>query len=292
MPRVSEEGKELKILTDEVETKIRNTIVPSISQQRYDLAVEHITSVLDDLYANIPDRKRNSYGIVYTIKVLSKYLFSKLVEMDVAAFEIASNMFATSDDFRSAGVSLGVLSFYGLLDYRRVLPLFESAADSSDWKIRELAHMFFRKLIRKYPEEMKEYLLQLVESENLDIRRFVSETLRPVQENRWFYESPEYPLSILRNLFRESSPYPRTSVGNNLSDLSKHIPEVVFDILAELVENGDGNSYWIAYRACRNLVKKDPVRVMDLLGVDAYRHKKRVYARSDCQGDQGKVDPP
>ena len=281
----------MRILTDEVEMKIRNAIIASISQQQYDLAVEHIPSVLDDLYANIPDRKRSSYGRVHTIKVLSKYLFSRLTEIDASAFEIASNMFAISDDFRSVGVSLGVLSFCGLLDYKRVLPFFESTADSSDWRIRELAQMFFRKLIRKYPEEMKEYLLQLVESENLDIRRFVSETLRPVQENRWFYESPEYPLSILRNLFRESSPYPRTSVGNNLSDLSKHIPELVFDILAELVENGDGNSYWIAYRACRNLVKKDPVRVMDLLGVDEYRYKKRVYARSDYQGDQGKIGP-
>ena len=291
-PRMSEEGKELKILTDEVETKIRNIIIPSILQQRYDLVVEHIPSVLDDLYANIPDRKRSSYGIVHTIKVLSKYLFSKLIEMDVAAFEIASDLFATSDDFRSAGVSLGVLSFYGLLDHRRVLPLFESAANSSDWNIRELAQMFFRKLIRKYPEEMKEYLLKLVKSESPNIRRFVSETLRPVQENRWFYENPEYPLSILRNLFRESSSYPRTSVGNNLSDLSKRLPELVFDIVAELVESGDSNSYWIAYRACRNLVKKDPARVMDLLGVDDYRYKKRVYARSDYQEDQGKVDPP
>jgi len=287
-----EEGKELKILTDEVGIKIQNTIVTSISQQQYDLAVEHIHSVLDGLYANIPDRKRSSYGIVHTIKVLSKHLFSTLAEMDASAFEIASNLFAISDGFRSAGVSLGVLSFCGLTDYKRVLPFFESAADSSDWKIRELAQMFFRKLIRKYPEEMKEYLLKLVESGNPNIRRFVSETLRPVQENRWFYESPEYPLSILRNLFRESSLYPRTSVGNNLSDLSKRLPELVFDIVAELVESGDSSSYWIAYRACRNLVKKDPVRVMDLLGVDEYRYKKRAYARSDYQGDQGKIGPP
>jgi len=290
---VTEEGEEeLRILTDEVDIKIRNTIITSISKQQYDLTVEHIPSVLDDLYANIPDRKRSSYGRVHTIKVLSKYLFSRLTEMDASAFEIASNLFAISDDFRSAGVSLGVLSFCGLLDYKRVLPFFESAADLSDWNIRELAQMFFRKLIRKHPEEMKEYLLQLVESESPNIRRFVSETLRPVQENRWFHKSPEYPLSILRNMFRESSLYPRTSVGNNLSDLSKRLPELVFDIVGGLVESGDSNSYWIAYRACRNLVKKDPVRVMDLLGVDEYRYKKRVYARSDCQGDQGKVGPP
>lgn len=282
----------MRILTDEVETKIWNGIIGDISQREYSSAVRHVLSVLDDLYANIPDGKRTSYGRVYTVKVLSKYLFSGLTEMDASVSEIASNMFEKSDDFRSKGVALGVLSFYGIGNYERVLPFFESAAASSDWNVRELAQMFFRKLTKKYPEEMKRYLLELVGSEDPNLRRFVGETLRPVQENRWFYENPDYPLSILRNMFRESSAYPRTSVGNNLSDLSKRLPELVFDIVEELVDSGDRNSYWIAYRACRNLVKKYPVRVMDLLRVDEYRYKKRVYRRSDCQGDQGKVDPP
>lgn len=279
-------------MTDEVATKIRNGIVPDISHRRYSLALQGVLDVLDDLYANIPDDKRASYGRVYTIKVLSKYLFSRLTEMDAPVFEIASSMLAESEDFRSTGVSLGILSSYGLGDYEQVLPFFGSAAASSDWNVRELAQMFFRKVIRKHPEEMKEYLLRLLESEDPNLRRFVSETLRPVQENRWFYESPGYPLSILRRMFRESSPYPRTSVGNNLSDLSRHLPELAYGIVEELVASGDTNSYWVAYRACRNLVKKDPVRVMGLLGVDEYKYKKRVYRRSDYQGDQGEVDSP
>ena len=162
---------------------------------------------------------------------------------------------------------------------------FESAAASSNWNVRELAQMFFRRLIQRYPNEMKGYLLRLVKSDNANVRRFVGETLRPVQENRWFFRNPEYPLSILRNMFNESSPYARTSVGNNLSDLAKHLPELVYGIVKELVEGGDKNSYWIAYRACRNLVKKEPIRVMDLLRVDEYTYKKRVYKRSDYPRD-------
>ena len=88
---------------------------------------------------------------------------------------------------------------------------------------------------------------------------------------------------MLRKLFRESSSYPRTSVGNNLSDLARRLPELVYGLVGELVEGGDGNSRWIATRACRNLVKQEPVRVMDLLGVDEYRYKDRVYKRSDYQ---------
>ena len=71
--------------------------------------------------------------------------------------------------------------------------------------------------------------------------------------------------------------YPQTAVKNNLSDLARLHPEFVYDLIKELVENEDKNSYWIAYRACRNLVKKESIRVMDFLVVDDYIYKKRVY---------------
>jgi hypothetical protein len=117
------------------------------------------------------------------------------------------------------------------------------------------------------------------------VRRFVGETLRPVQENRWFYRVPEYPPAIIREMFKESSSYPRTSVGNNLSDLARQCPETAYDVVRELVDSGDKNSHWIACRACRNLVKEDPIKVMDLLKVDGYRYKERIYRRSDYHGN-------
>ena len=49
----------------------------------------------------------------------------------------------------------------------------------------------------------------------------------------------------------------------------------------ELVESGDKNSYWIAHRTCRNLIKTEPSRVMDLLKVDEYKYKNNKYTRSD-----------
>jgi 3-methyladenine DNA glycosylase AlkC len=146
--------------------------------------------------------------------------------------------------------------------------------------MREIAQMLFRKLIARHPTEAREFLLRLSVSADAYPRRFAAETLRPVQENKWFYQHSDYPLSILRNMFKEPSPYPRTSVGNNLSDLARRLPDVVYDLVGELVDSGDENSYWIAYRACRNLVKVDPVRVMDLLRVDRYRYKKRRYQRT------------
>jgi len=252
---------------------------------KYALAMKHVGDVLEVLYDNIPENKRMSFGRVYTVQVLSRYLFSSLAEANAKVYEIGATLFEKSEDFQSKGVALGILSFYGINDYEKVLPFFEASASSADWNMREFAQMFFRRLIEKWPDEMKEHLLKLTGSKDPNIRRFVSETLRPVKENSWFYKRPDYSLSILRNLFRENSEYPRTSVGNNLSDLARHLPDLVFGLVKELVASGDRNSYWIACRACRNLVKKEPIRVMNLLQVDEYRYKKRVYKRSEHQRD-------
>jgi 3-methyladenine DNA glycosylase AlkC len=217
---------------------------------------------------------------------LTQYLYTNLREHAAPVFAIAAALFDEHAEYRVAAVALGMLSFSAVDDgYEPVLPYFERAAASEEWDVREMAQMFFRKVIKAYPDDMQRYLLQLVMSENPNIRRFVAEGLRPCIENQWFYKQPEYPLTVLRHLFRESKPYPRTSVGNNLSDLARRLPELVYELVAELVATGDKNSYWIAYRACRNLVKKEPVRVMDLLEVDTYTYKKRVHTRRDYRGN-------
>ena len=66
-------------------------------------------------------------------------------------------------------------------------------------------------------------------------------------------------------------------MGNNLSDLAHRLPDMVYNLVEELVESGDLSSYWIAYRACRNLVKKDPEKVMALLRVKQYNFKDGNY---------------
>jgi len=274
----------MNLLTDELETKIQETILAPAIRGEYAQAVSAISPALDELHANIPNKKRISYGITHTVKVLAKYLHASLSEENAPIFEIASQLFNQGKTHQEMGVALGVLAEYGLSDYSPVLPFFEQAAASHDWILREFTQMFFRRLIKKYPTEMQAYLLGLVKSPDANLRRFAGETLRPVQENRWFYKDPNYSLTVLRHLFRESAAYPRTSVGNNLSDLARRLPELVYDLVEELVASGDKNAYWIAYRACRNLVKQEPLRVMDLLKVDEYRYKNARYKRSDYDG--------
>jgi 3-methyladenine DNA glycosylase AlkC len=275
----------MKLLNEEIERTIDESIVESLRAREYGLAMNAIPPVVDDLHANIPDSKRVSYGIVYAIRVLSEHLYGRLMQVSVPVLPAASHLLRASADAKCRGVSLGLLSFHGIDDLESVLPCFESAAASPDWGTREYAQVFFRGLIRPHPEEAREYLLRLAKSEDANVRRFVGETLRPVQENRWFYQDADYPLSIIREMFQESSAYARTSVGNNLSDLARRRPEIVYDVVRKLVDSGDKNSYWIACRACRNLVKREPIKVMDLLKVDEYRYKERIYKRSDYHRD-------
>jgi 3-methyladenine DNA glycosylase AlkC len=252
-----------------------------IAQNNLLSAAKSLPQILDYLYEQIPQKRRISYGRVYTIKVLSEYLFNQLSKQDAFIYSISFQLFKLCKEIRSKGVALGILSHYGLTSFTEILPHFCLAAASTDWEMREFAQMFFRKIIRKHPTPVRRFLLSSVKSKDANLRRFVAETLRPVQENQWIYSNPKYSVSILRFLFTEARPYPRTSVGNNLSDLARRLPDMVYGLVEELVESGNKNSYWIAYRACRNLVKKEPLKVMDLLAVDEYRYKKRVYQRND-----------
>ncbi|MFH1073895.1 MAG: hypothetical protein V1752_02300 [Candidatus Firestonebacteria bacterium] len=267
----------MDILSDKIKKEIQKDVVDPILKKNYDAALDNIPGVIKKLYASIPENKRISYGVVYAIKVFSEYLHNALINLNLPVYRVGLDFFNKSSDFRGVGVALWILSFYGLDNLKKVLPCFESAAAYDDWIVREITQMFFRKLIKKHPDETQRYLLKLVKSKDKNIRRFVGETLRPVQENKWFYKNPEYSLCVLRKMFKESSAYPRTSVGNNLSDLAKRLPEYVYGLIGELVDSGNKNSYWIAYRACRNLVKKEPEKVMSLLKIKEYKYKDKVY---------------
>ena len=266
----------MNLIDQKVEFDIQNQIIGSLVLDDIKHAVFGIENVLGMMYDLIPDNKRISYGRVHTVKLLSKYLFDKAVDPEKIklVFDGTNNWYAKS-------TALGVISYYALDDYKSYLIYFEKAAADDNWDVREMAQMFFRKLIKKYPEQIQLYLIELTKSKNENIRRFVGETIRPVCENGWFQEKPEYSLNILKHLFKEKSAYPRTSVGNNLSDLARQNPELVCKIVKDLVDSADKNSNWIAYRACRNLVKKEPERIMDLLKVDEYKYKKAKYLRNN-----------
>ena len=272
----------MELMDERLVEHVKSSIVLPVLMGNYTEASQSITGAADGIYANIPDNRRASFGRVHAIKVLVLYLHRELAQGGADMLGSAVGLYEAGSGEKERGCALGLLSLHGLGDHEAVITYFERAASSTEWELRELAQMFHRKIIGTHRRRAHEHLSAMAGSPDPNLRRFASETLRPVCENRWLYGEPEYSLSILRKLFREKHRYPRSSVGNNLSDLARRLPETVYSLVEELVKSGDGNSRWIAERACRNLVKKEPIRVMDLLGTDEYRYKKVRYGREDC----------
>lgn len=269
----------MDLYNDDIKLKINETIVlPTINNNLSEIG-DSILLIYNKLYASIPDKKRISYGTYYIIRTLGAQIYSCFDNDDIV-ITLADNIL-TIDEYLVKGIALYLISYCGLNNPDTVLPYFKKYATDDNWIVREFAAGFIQKLVKKYPDKLKEFYLKLVKSKDANIRRFVSESLRPVSENKWFYNNPEYSLSIIKYLYKEKAAYPRSSVGNHLSDYARRLPDMVYEIVEKLVKSGDKNSYWIAYRACRNLVKKEPIKVMDILKIDEYKYKTRIHRRSD-----------
>ena len=256
-------------------------ILASLRAGRIEQGIERLGRLKDDFYASIPDKKRQSQGITWVVRRISDLLVGACGE-DGQARNVAQAFYMhlpPSD--RLMGVPIFMMAAHGQRRLEDVIPFFEEVGNSVDWVVREFAAAGVHKLIKPNREAVLPWLKRTARCELPNLRRMVSEALRPVTDNRWMQKEPQYSLGVLRLMFQEAHPYPRTSVGNNLSDLSRQNTELIFSLVQELVEMGNADSYWIAYRACRNLVKGDPRRVMDVLDVDEYHYKDRNFYRGE-----------
>lgn len=275
-----------QLVTDEYRRKIRK-LFPLIQHEEFLEYADDLHTLIEAIRSDIPEKKRISLGRYSIVRDLGLEMYPLLVETDVDVFSFGVSLFDNheADPFvRSLGVQL--VSIRGLepgnLD--EALEVFERAAADEDWPVRECSAGFVRKLVKAFPEELHRWYLAMVRSEDPLKRRFASESLRPVADNGWFRKNPEYALSIIEHLFEESDSYPRTSAGNALSDWMRIDEERTRKIVERLAKSGNKNSRWIAFRACRNLVKKDPDWVLETLGVNEYGYKDRFFTRD---GDDG-----
>jgi hypothetical protein len=80
-----------------------------------------------------------------------------------------------------------------------------------------------------------------------------------------FKKDPAPILPILEKLKDDESEFVRTSVANNLNDISKDHPKLVLDI-CERWQGASKNTDWIIKRACRTMLKAGNTRAMRLFG--------------------------
>ena len=255
-------------------------LIKQIDTIGIDETVRSMQELYTEVHAAIPEKKRISVGGYSIIKKMGEEMFPMLLgeEVDVLTFGMAVYQNKNYDRFmRSLAVQLISLSGEETGDLKHVLPFFEKVALDDDWIVRECSCGFVRKLFKKYPDEVKRWYLKMVRSSDPLQRRFACESLRPVADNAWFRKKWDFVSPILEHLYHEPVPYPRTSIGNTLSDWMRIDETRTVQLVETLASDGDKNSYWIAYRACRNLVKKQPEMVMNILQVDTYKYKDRQY---------------
>ena len=159
------------------------------------------------------------------------------------------------------------------------LPTFVELYGLDDWEtslraMREFtkkasAEFAIRPFLLQDPGRAIAYLEELTEDEDPNVRRFASEGCRP--RLPWAVALPQFKkdptpiLPILEKLKDDESESVRTSVANNLNDISKDYPKLVLDI-CESWYGTSKNTDWIVKRACRTMLKAGNTRAMRLFG--------------------------
>lgn len=127
-----------------------------------------------------------------------------------------------------------------------------------------------RPFIFRDAERTMAVLLRWAADENEHVRRLASEGCRP--RLPWgfalerFKRDPRPILPILEQLKSDESEYVRTSVANNLNDISKDHPEIALDV-ARKWYGRDPRTDWIVRRGLRTLLKAGNRQALELIGV-------------------------
>lgn len=121
-----------------------------------------------------------------------------------------------------------------------------------------------RHFIIKDQERCLEYFREWAIDENVDVRRLVSEGLRP--RLPWgirlqsFIKNPEPIWEFLELLKNDKELYVRKSVANNVNDIAKNYPDMVVDKLRTW------DNKWVVKHSLRTLIKQGHPGALELLG--------------------------
>lgn len=113
-----------------------------------------------------------------------------------------------------------------------------------DWRVQEMLAMAFDTWCRDTGyESALPVIREWLADPRPNVRRAVSEGLRPWTSRPWFKQRPEQAIALLALRRDDPSPYVRKSAGNALRDISRKHPDL---IRAELA-NWDVNDPSIAF---------------------------------------------
>ena len=127
-----------------------------------------------------------------------------------------------------------------------------------------------RPFVERYPDKIFDELLKLTKHPSEHVRRWCSEGVRTRlpwgNKLQGLIADPAPVLPILEALLDDESLYVRKSVANNLNDLSKDHPQLVFFKCREWQQKNNPNRDWIIRHGLRTLIKQGNPDALALTG--------------------------
>ena len=172
-------------------------------------------------------------------------------------------------------IGVGMAPFFYL---PHVLFVADRGLDHFDLSMRaqyELTKRFsaessIRPYIAREPERVFEVLERWATDPNAHVRRLVSEGTRLrlpwAPRVSWLDANPERVLALLELLKDDPSTMVRRSVANNLNDLGKVRPDLLFRTAAAWLEDGSPERRSLVEHALRSAVKRGEANALRLLG--------------------------
>ncbi|MHA2224305.1 MAG: DNA alkylation repair protein [Candidatus Hodarchaeales archaeon] len=216
----------------------------------------------------IPKKQRTGKGIVWVLRQLRKQVQN---EIPLSIQKKSLDLLINGDDWQIRKFTAFIATNCCLEEgYSELYVHFiRQCAVDSHFGVRESAQMAMRELLQFFRPQIHRIFEEWIIDDDQNLRRCVSESLRPVlvYGKNWIRDEPDIAIALLKNLNMDPSLYVRKSVGNNLSDISRREPKLVLATLYNwLVENNyDKRTFFIARKACRNIIKEFPLEVNELL---------------------------
>ncbi len=230
---------------------------------------EPLFELIQQIHGSIPKSQRTGKGIVWSLRQIRKQIIQETVPLDIKKRSL--DVLITSDHWQVRHLT-ALIATNCSIEENTITPylsVIKAAAKDAHFAVRESAQMAMRELLQVFPDEVLQLYDEWLFNYNENIRRCVSESLRPVlvSGKNWLREKPQDSIRYLKKLNCDPSLYVRKSVGNNLADISRRHPELVLTTLQDWLDenNYDKRTWFIARKACRRIVKSNPDEVDKLL---------------------------
>jgi 3-methyladenine DNA glycosylase AlkC len=135
------------------------------------------------------------------------------------------------------------------------------------------AEYSIRVFLDRYPEQTLARLRAWASDPDVHVRRLVSEGTRPrlpwAPRLRAFQKDPRPVLELLEQLKDDPELYVRRSVANNLNDIGKDHPKLLFATCQRWLVDATEDRAWLIRHALRSAVKRGESGALKLLGYGA-----------------------